>query len=134
MEIDEVKTIIKNVESIEDLAKCGPINEPSLFSRNKNLVRNIGREFTNKAAEFLKRKIKNIEVCYDAEGTGFDVFIYLDEKKCRLTSVGWDSYSKLDMAPKSCFSVNARRFYETQTKVYEILNKLGYRCFSIGGD
>jgi len=126
MEIDEVKTLLKNVESIEDLAKCGPINEPSLFSRNKNLVSNICREFTNKAAEFLERKIRNIEICYDAKGTGFDVFIYLDEKKYKLTSISWDSYRKVDMAPKSCFSVNARRFYETQTKVDGILDKLGY--------
>jgi len=129
MEIDEVKTIVENSKSIDDLAKCGPVRMPYLFTRNKKSITNICKEFTNKATEFLKREIKDIEICYDVKGTGFDVLVYLNEKKCRLASVSWNYYNgwMKDEAPKSCFSVNERRFYEIQDRTHKLLNRLGYR-------
>lgn len=125
-EIDEARIIIEKAKSIEDLAKCGAIKEPWRFNRNRNLITSISRDFTTKTAEFLKEKIRNIEICYNTEGTGFDVFIHLGEKKARLTYVNWDLYDGWVDPPKSCFSIDTKRFYETQREVFKVLMNLGY--------
>jgi hypothetical protein len=118
--------IINTTRNIGDLVKCEIIKRPSIFTKNKNLIAKACRKFTTKTVELLKREIRDIEICYDAEGTGFNVFISLDRKKRKVISVDWNLYNN-QSPPKSCFSTDEKRFYNTRYRLERILVTLNYK-------
>jgi len=130
MEIDKFRKLVKNSRNIDDLVKCGTVKKPFLFpflfTKNQKLIAKACKEFTTKTVEFLKREIRDIEICYDAEGTGFDVFISLNRKKRKVISVDWNLYNN-QSPPKSCFSADEERFYNTRYKLERILVTLNYK-------
>ena len=127
MDVFEFRDAVKNAKSIDDLAEYEPVKVPSLFTKNKNLIIGACREHTRKVVEFIEKGIKDIEILYNSEGTGFDIFVNLDGDEHKVISIDWNTYTTYSAPRKrKYFSIN-QVFYEKQEDIENTLFNLNYR-------